>query len=84
MGLDVALTPNDKVYAAYSKMNQYLHLLSNSTAGLGFDSWVPATALASPSQADQFSLGYARSFTGGYRLTLEAYRKRMKDLIDYP
>lgn len=84
MGLHVALTSKDKVYAAYGRMSQYLHLLSNSTAGLGFDSWVPATALASPSQADQFSLGYSRSFAGGYRLSLEAYLKRMRDLIDYP
>src|SRR5690606_22689859 len=69
----------------YSLMNQYLHLLSNTTAGFGFDAWLPATSLAVPSQAEQFSVGIVKNWDKqGLELSLEGYVKSMNNLIDYP
>lgn len=69
---------------AYADMNQYLHLLSNSTPGLPTDLWVPATDHILPQYSQQFSGGLAKEYPdAGWRITLEGYYKRMKNIITY-
>lgn len=43
--------------ASYSRMSQYVHLLSSSQITLPVDLWVPITRNIHPETADQFSLG---------------------------
>ena len=74
---------NLTVSAAYSRMQQYLHLLSNSGLGLPIDLWVPPTQNIPPQQAWQSSLGLAWQVTKGFYLTLDGYYKEMNGLIDY-
>jgi outer membrane cobalamin receptor len=78
-----ALNPQWKVQGSYTRMNQYLHLLVNNGYGFGYDAWVPATAKIPPSRAGQYSLGVSWE-KKGLELTLEAYRKRISNTIDYP
>lgn len=74
-----------KVYASYTVMNQYLHLLVNNGYGFGYDAWLPATSKIPPSRARQWSAGVSRKLAGsGIDLSLEYYRKRMTNMIDYP
>lgn len=45
------------VKAAYSRMAQYVHLLSSAQITLPIDLWVPITRNIKPVTADQYSLG---------------------------
>ncbi len=72
------------VKASYVTMQQFMHLLTNSDAGLPTDLWVPATGLARPQFSQQVALGLARSTAGNvYEISLEGYYKKMTCLIDY-
>jgi CarboxypepD_reg-like domain/TonB-dependent Receptor Plug Domain len=71
--------------ASYTKMRQFIHLLTNNGAGLSNDIWVPSTGKIPPQIAEQFSLGLNKDlFKNAYELTIEGYYKRMNNLIDYP
>ncbi len=68
---------------AYSRMTQYLHLLTNSNIGLPTDLWVPATARLKPMNSDQIALGTVYRFNDDYSLSIEGYYKTMTNLIEY-
>jgi hypothetical protein len=69
--------------ASYATMTQYIHLLTNAGLGLPTDLWVPSTARVRPQQANQVALGAAKSYKSMYEFSIEAYYKRMSDMIEY-
>jgi len=71
------------VKASYVKMQQYLHLLANTTIGLPTDLWVPATARIKPQQAHQAAVGVAYALNNMYEFSMEGYYKKMHNLIEY-
>lgn len=71
------------VKAAYSKMNQYIHLLSNSNVSQPTDIWVPVTRNIRPMFANQFEAGLYFQPTTGYTFSVEGYYKYRRNLIDY-
>ncbi len=73
------------VKASYARMNQYVHLLSNTGVGLPTDLWVPTTDRVKPQQSQQVALGLAKDFSQkkGLSLTVEGYYKTMNNLISY-
>lgn len=71
------------VKASYAKMEQYIHLLTNNNIGLPTDLWVPATENIRPQKSHQLALGFAKTFTESYRLSIEGYYKTMNNLIEY-
>ena len=75
--------PSFSVKTSYTKMQQNMHLLTNSDGGLPTDIWVPSTNVIKPESADQFSLGFAHTAKNDYELSIELYTKKMKNLIDY-
>jgi TonB dependent receptor/CarboxypepD_reg-like domain/TonB-dependent Receptor Plug Domain len=81
--------PNLSFKAAYSRMNQYVHLLSNTGIGLPTDLWVPTTDRVAPQQSEQVAAGLAKDFSGnsaiekGLTLTVEGYYKTMNNIINY-
>lgn len=69
---------------AYSRMQQNVHLLTNSGVGLPTDLWVPATNNIAPQVSDQWSLGVAKSLKDGlYEASVEGYYKNMENLIEH-
>ncbi len=76
------LTPELSAKASYVKMNQYIHLLTNSGVGLPTDLWVPVTDKVPPQVAHQFATGLAYT-KNRYEFSLEAYYKKMKNVIEY-
>jgi hypothetical protein len=75
---------NMSVKGAYSRMQQNVHLLTNSGVGLPTDLWVPATDKVAPQTSEQWSLGIAKSVKDGiYEFSAEGYYKRMQNLIEY-
>lgn len=70
--------------ASYVQMTQFLHLLTNSGAGLPVDLWVPATDRVPPQQAWQAALGMAATLgQSGLELSVEGYYKHMTGLLEY-
>ena len=68
---------------AYSYMQQYLHLLSNSNIGLPTDLWVPTTDSIPPQNSHQIAGGVAKTLFENYLFSIEAYYKIMNNLIEY-
>ncbi|MBU0489035.1 MAG: TonB-dependent receptor [Bacteroidetes bacterium] len=70
--------------ASFSRMSQYVHLLSNTGIGLPTDLWVPATDSVQPQQSWQVAAGFAKDFTKkNLSLTIEGYYKKMDHIITY-
>jgi hypothetical protein len=72
---------NIGIKASYARMNQYVHMLSYGGLGLPADLWIPSTPRICPETSDQVSLGMASDIAGQLELTLEAYYKKMYNLI---
>lgn len=68
---------------AYSRMAQFIHLLTNTGLGLPSDLWVPSTAMLKPQFSDQVAVGLAYELKKGYEFTVEGYYKTMKNVVEY-
>jgi len=67
---------------SFSRMNQYVHLLSYSGTGVPSDYWMPTTQNVKPESSIQHTLGFSKTFDEGmFELTVEAYHKTMNNLI---
>ncbi|MCR5560809.1 MAG: TonB-dependent receptor [Bacteroidales bacterium] len=69
--------------AAYSRMAQYVHLLSPSSITLPTDLWVPITDRIRPVTSDQASLGVYWNGLKGWEFSLEGYLKWMHNILEY-
>lgn len=81
--LSYLITENLAVKAGYSRMNQNIHLLSNSGTGIPTDLWVPATANLPPEIADQYNVAFEMSVGKDIEITAEGFWKELSNLIDY-
>ncbi len=79
------INEKNTVEASFSRMSQYIHLLSASTSsGVSNDVWVPATQQVPLETAWQIAASYTRKFTDSeWSIQLEAFYKRMNGLIDF-
>jgi hypothetical protein len=69
--------------ASYAEMQQNVHLLSSTSAGLPTDIWVPSTDSVPPQFSRQVSasINHNLGSKGLFELTLEGYYKTLNDLI---
>jgi outer membrane cobalamin receptor len=77
------LKGNYAIKASFTRMQQYIHLLTNSTIGLPTDLWVPSVRQLKPENSYQASLGIAKTFFKKYLFTVEGYYKTMDGVLDY-
>jgi hypothetical protein len=79
------LADDRSIKLGYTRNAQYLHLLSNSTAGSPTDLWMPTTNNLKPEIADQVALGWFQQLgdDGQYELSAETYYKWMQNQVDY-
>lgn len=78
------VTEESSIKAAFSMMNQYMHLLSNTGIGLPTDLWVPANSVIGPQQSIQYALGYSRDLKKkNLTFSAESYYKRSDNVITY-
>ena len=77
------LTSDFSVKASYSRMNQYVHLISNSFLNLPTDAWMPVTSRLKPLVSDQVSLGGYYNWNRILDFSVEGYYKRMHNLLEY-
>ncbi len=69
--------------ASYSRMAQYVHLLTSTPFSMPTDLWVPITKDISPMYANQFSVGGYYSGTDGWEFSAEGYYKHMNHILEY-
>jgi outer membrane receptor for ferrienterochelin and colicin len=77
------ISPKFSAKAAFSTMNQYLHLLSNNSIGLPTDLWLPVTDSIKPQNSWQYAAGFAYSLTDQVDISIEGFYKEMVNLIEY-
>lgn len=78
------LNNTSSIKLSYTKTVQFQHLIGNSTVGLPSDVWIPANKYIKPQSANQYAVGYYRSFSDDkYEFFTEAYYREMDDVIDY-
>jgi hypothetical protein len=78
------LSPLHSLKLSYNRINQYTHLLSNTTSGSPTDVWIPSTNNVKPQVADQVAVGYFRNFRDNmWETSIEVYYKNMANQIDY-
>lgn len=83
VGLRYLLSDKVSLKASFVQMNQFIHLLSNSSIGLPTDLWVPVTDKVPAQRSHQGAVGAAWSITEGIELTVEGYYKTMMNVIEY-
>lgn len=84
LAAEFSLNPSWTWTASYSRVTQFLHLLTNPGLGLPTDLWVPATDKVPPQHAHQVTLGMQRTIPSWNLTTsLEGYYKSMSGLIEY-
>jgi hypothetical protein len=78
------LNESNSIKMSYSRMKQYMHLVSSSAIALPTDLWYPVTKTIKPLSSDQVSLGY---YTGLDKFNLffstELYYKKLHNLVEY-
>jgi hypothetical protein len=84
LSLQVRFTEESVVEASYTRMKQFIHLLTTSGSGLSNDIWVPATNYAPPQSSEQISLSFSKNWKKAKtELQLETFYKRMDNQIDF-
>ncbi|GIV31105.1 MAG: TonB-dependent receptor [Saprospiraceae bacterium] len=83
LGLRYLLSNGLALKASFATMTQYINLLSNEGIGLPTDLWVPSTARIAPQHAWQPALGIAATLPGEFELSIEAYYKKMTNVLSY-
>jgi len=68
---------------SYSKMGQFVHLLTTSAISLPTDLWLPVTKRYEPPVSHQVALGSGFLIPGDLEVTVEAFYKTMNNLIEY-
>jgi len=71
------------IKAGYSRMAQYVHLLSSTIIALPLDLWVPITKDIRPVTADHYSAGVYYDGLPGWEFSVEGYWKEMDNLMEY-
>ncbi|MBU2996002.1 TonB-dependent receptor [Cellulophaga baltica] len=75
---------DNSIKASYTRLSQYLHLLSNTSSPTPLDVWTPSGSFIKPQLLDHYALGYFKSFKyGKYTLETESFYKSIQNRIDY-
>lgn len=78
----LSVGPDASIKVSYTRMNQFLHLIPNSTAGLPTDIWVPSSKKTKPQSSTQYALGYFRNFKdNAIETSVEVYYKNMNNQV---
>ncbi len=81
-----SITDDLSVKVSYAYMNQFIHLVANSSASLPTDIWYPSNKNIKPQRSQQVAGGLAYTFSLGendFIISDEVYYKWGRDLIDF-
>ncbi|MGB7393823.1 MAG: TonB-dependent receptor [Pricia sp.] len=84
ISLAYILNDDNSIKASYTRLAQYLHLLSNTSSPTPLDVWTPSGPFIEPQLLDQYALGYFRDIkNGNYSFETEVFYKDIQNRIDY-
>ena len=83
ISLNYQIVKQLSMQAGIGKMAQALHLVTGSDAGFPNDIWLPASDLVPPQESWQGVLGLQYQTKKSYHFSLEAYYKKMDNLVIY-
>ncbi|MCK5102918.1 MAG: TonB-dependent receptor, partial [Cyclobacteriaceae bacterium] len=78
------LNTNSSIKMSFNRINQYIHLISNTTAALPIDFWQVSNTYFKPLKANNYSLGYFKNFKlNQWETSLEGYYRDMENIVEY-
>lgn len=77
------LNDDNSFKVSYIKMDQHLHLLTNSSLGLPTDLWVSSTEKIRPQTSFQYSAGIFSRLKKRLDFSVETYYKKMNHVIQF-
>ena len=83
IGLRYLMSNDIALKASYTKMAQYINLLTNESLSLPTDLWVPSTARIRPQDSWQVAAGVATTIWQQYEFSIEGYYKKMQNVLSY-
>jgi hypothetical protein len=79
-----SINPISSIKLSYNRMNQFIHLISNTTAAVPVDFWQVSGPYYDPQKSDNYSLGYYRNLLNNiWETSLEVYYRQIHNLIEY-
>jgi len=84
VSLAYQLDQSSSIKGSFTRIAQYIHLLSNTTSVTPLDVWTPSGKFIEPQLSNQYAVGYFKNFKNRtYSLEVEAYYKTVENRIDY-
>lgn len=83
LGMRYLLPNGIALKGSFATMRQYVQLLTNESIGLPTDLWLPTTELVKPQDSWQAAIGVAKTIKNKYEFSVEAYYKRMNNVLSY-
>lgn len=77
-----SLDEDTSIKASYQRINQYIHLISNTNAPTPFDLYAPSGTFIEPQKGTQVAAGFFKNI-GNYSIETEAFYKTVKNRLDY-
>jgi len=79
-----AIGETGSVKASYNRINQYLHLLSNSVGALPADQWIVSNSLIQPSTSSNYSVGFFKNFDlNSWESSAEIFFREISNIIEF-
>lgn len=70
------------INTSFTRMQQNLQILPNNSIGLPIDIWIPVTDYLKPQTSDQYTFGAGYYYKTKFKVSVEAYYKSMKNLVE--
>ncbi len=84
VSLSYSLNNSSSLKASYTRLAQYLHLLSNTSSPTPLDVWTPSGPYTKPQLLDQYAFGFFKNINeNDYSIETEVFYKNIKNRIDY-
>ncbi|MFS4418356.1 TonB-dependent receptor [Maribacter sp. 2307ULW6-5] len=78
------LNGDSSIKGSYTRLAQYLHLISNTNSPTPLDVWTPSGPFIEPQLLDQYAFGFFKNIKGGdYTFETEVFYKDIQNRIDY-
>ncbi|UII79221.1 TonB-dependent receptor [Flagellimonas sp. CMM7] len=84
VSLSYSFNGKSSIKTSYTRLAQYLHLLSNTNSPTPLDVWTPSGPFVEPQLLDQYAVGYFQNIKEGeYSFETEVFYKKIQNRIDY-
>lgn len=83
LSINYAISPRLVIKTGYSRMVQYMHLLTTSGVSMPTDIWLPALMGLRPLKSDQINGGISYELNNKFLFSIEVYKKWLTNTTDF-